>query len=523
GDALVGALTGYESTKRSSASSEGRRLFDDSLTSADEDFDGGDGGSGSDLGVGIRARAPRLAVQVRRKRGWGIGINLQQTLALRAAAATAVWFFDVNPVEPDDVLAATADGLLRSRDGGATWPLVLTGPTPPERIINHIARDPKDPTRLFVGTGRGMHVSRDGGETFDRIEHPFIVTSDVRWIDIDPARPEVLYVGATWGLLRSTDGGLNFSIAFLNPWPPLSLVRQVMVDPHRPERIWLATADGLMVRDGEKAEFDRAGGLLFVGTNVRCLSTDDTPGHLIAVTDTDVWETRDDGKHWQIGWFGPGQWKIAYAMFARGAPETVMVLTEAEVLRVGPLSRTARRRVARAQVDALQARFAEEPPIEEILRVALRRAGLYRPELAARRARARFAGLLPQISTGVAWMPYSPDRDFTNDVMPDEPRLRDPRSGTFSWAATAQWDLQGLVFQRAEAPIARVGRTNLDAERNLRSTVINLFQERRRLLLEAALSDDDARMALLRGLRIEELTAHLNTLTGGLFPPAPAL
>ncbi|MCA9539762.1 MAG: hypothetical protein KC620_12785, partial [Myxococcales bacterium] len=295
GDPLVGALTGLESTKRSSSSSEARRLYDDSLIGDDEDFGGGGDGGGSDLGVGIRARAPRLAVQVRRIRGWNIGINLQQTLALRAAAATAVWFFDVNPADPDDVLAATADGLLRSRDGGGTWPLVLTGPTPPERIINQIARDPTNPKRLFVGTGRGMHVSMDGGETFDRIEHPFIVSSDVRWIDIDPTRPQTLYVGATWGLLRSTDGGVNFSIAFLNPWPPLNLVRQVMVDPHRPERIWLATADGLMVRDGEKAEFDRAGGLLFVGTNVRCLSTDGTPGHLIAVTDTDVWETRDAG------------------------------------------------------------------------------------------------------------------------------------------------------------------------------------------------------------------------------------
>ena len=46
-------------------------------------------------------------------------------------------------------------------------------------------------------------------------------------------------------------------------------------------------------------QLDRVGGLLFVGEDIRCLSPGRAPGHLIAVTPREIWETRDGGAHWQ--------------------------------------------------------------------------------------------------------------------------------------------------------------------------------------------------------------------------------
>lgn len=512
---------GTQFTRKSSSTSEVRGTFDGFQRPGRRIGGGGGGGGGSDLAVGIKSGAPRLAFQVRRKRKWGIGINLQQTLALKAAPATGIWFFDVNPKDPDDVLAATADGLRRSRDGGYSWPLVLTGPTPRERSINHLARRLDDAKIIYAGTGRGLQRSADGGESWEPVGHPFVIASDIRWIDFDRTRPEVFYVGATWGLLRTRDGGENFGLAYRSPWPNQSLVRQVQIDPHDPTKIWLATADGLMLSEDDGQSFERAGGLLFVGSNVRCLSPGKAPGHMIAVTDTEIWETRDGGRNWQIALFGRVQWKISYGMFELGRPESMLVLTEAEVLRYGPPTRA--RRIPPGLIERYRRTIADEPSQAQTVTAALKRANLYRPDLVDYRQGGRWGALLPKVSA--VWARQALDVDNARRQILDTnrmlPELQSDRGGArenWGWAVFAKWDLSRLVFSRSEAPIARIGRTNRYAEWSVRSTVINTFQERRRLLYESFVDESgDPRTRLMRDLRIAELTAHLDVLTGGLF------
>ncbi len=498
-----------------------RRMYDGMFLPGRSLSRGGGGGAGSDLAVGIKSGAPRLAFQVRRKRKWGIGINLQQTLALKAAPATGMWFFDVDPKNPNDVLAATADGLRRSRDGGDSWPLVLTGPTPRERAINHLARRPDDPRVIYAGTGRGLQISRDGGESWEPAGHPFVVASDIRWVDFDRTRPDVFYVGATWGLLRTKDGGRSFGLAFRSSWPRLSLVRQVQIDPHDPRRIWLATADGLLLSEDDGASFERVGGLLFVGTNVKCLSPGPAPGHMIAVTDTEIWETRDGGENWQIALFGRVQWKISYGMFELGRPESILVLTEAEVLRFGPVDRA--EAIPEVLLERYRRRIASEPSQGQAVRRALEQAGVYRPTLVATRARARWSSLLPKVNLvgGFRDLDTGVRKDRILETVNPVPELNVAGTGLdggFAWRVWASWDLSGLLFARAEAPIARVGRTNRYAEWSIRSTVINAYQERRRLIYESMTDGrPDPRVGLMRGLRIDELTAQLDMMTGGLF------
>jgi len=516
-------VTGFGSqfTRKSSSTAEVRGTFDGFQRPGRSLGGASGGGGGSDLAVGIKSGAPRLAYQVRRKRKWGIGINLQQTLALKAAPATGMWFFDVDPTDADDVLAATADGLRRSRDGGCSWALVLTGPTPRERSINHLARRADDPDIIWAGTGRGLQISNDGGENWEPAGHPFVIASDIRWVDFDRTRPGVIYVGATWGLLRTDDGGKSFGLAFRSPWPPQSLVRQVQIDPHDPTRVWLATADGLLLSEDDGETFERAGGLLFVGTNVRCLSPGEDPGHMIAATDTEIWETRDSGKNWQIALFGRVQWKITYAMFEAGRPESMLVLTEAEVLRYGPPTRA--RPVSEALLERYRRTVAHEPTQAQAVTAALKRANLYRPDLVAYRQAGRWGALLPSVSA--VWARQLLDVSAarrqvidTNQMLPERVSDRSGARENSGWAVWAKWDLSRLVFSRSEAPIARIGRTNRYAEWSLRSTVINTFQERRRLLYEAFVDEDaDPRAGLMRDLRIDELTAHLDVLTGDLF------
>jgi len=93
----------------------------------------------------------------------------------------------------------------------------------------------------------------------------------------------------------------------------------------------------------------------------------------------------------------------------------------------------------------------------------------------------------------------------------------------YAFSVFAHWNLDQLLFTRAETPITRAARVNRGAAWMLRSTVINLYGERRRLLLESFADPTGGRVALLRALRLEELTAHLNALAGDVLEPMPAL
>ena len=79
-----------------------------------------------------------------------------------------------------------------------------------------------------------------------------------------------------------------------------------------------------------------------------------------------------------------------------------------------------------------------------------------------------------------------------------------------------------MIFTSAESIGRRVARVNRKLESEVTYTVITLYSERRRLLFDAITSPGSPRAQLLRNLRLEELTAHLNALTGHVYEPYEA-
>ena len=516
-----GYTLNHEVLKASSDAGAIKAQYNDMFEAAS----GGGGGSasaGSDLAVGIRARAPRLALQVRRKRGWAVGTSLQQSLALKAGGGTAIHFFDIDPEDPERVLVATADGLRRTTDGGYSWPLVLTGATKQARHVNHIARSPENRNVIFVGTSQGLKISQDGGETWQPALNPLASSSDVRWIEFDTSAPGVVYVGVTFGLLRSKDGGRSFKLIFRSAWPPLRRVRTVRRDPHDPQRVWLATADGLLLSSNGGETFERVGGLVFVGSSVWTLTFGKNPGQVYATTTRDIWETRDGGKSWTIAYFGPNQWKNRFTVKDLSRDDSLLILTQAEVLRYGPAPQ---RTVTLDAVQRFRRKTADEPALNTVVKAALQRSGLYIPDLLGYRQGARWSGLLPVVEANFGYLDFRGENLRTNQQVRADgvaEALNAPFETTV-FSVFAYWDLDELVFTRNEAPITRVARLNLHLEWVVKSTVVTLYEERRRLLLESYVRPQTGRIGLLQALRLEELTAHLNAMAGDLFQPMPAL
>lgn len=451
--------------------------------------------------------------------GFAARVRYKSLLSERVAEEVAISWLSVHPRDPMDVLAGSSEGVMRSRDGGFSWPSTLSGPTPAQRAVNVIARNPLDPDHVLVGTRQGLHVSHDGGDTFSALTHPFVATDNIRTVVFDPRDSRWLYVGATWALLRSKDGGQTFEIIRRDPDADFSYANRLALDPQDPRRVLLGTRSGLALSTDGGETFARTGGPDFIGEWVTSI-TATGPERFLVSTWRDLWESTDGGRTFRVVLYGGTQWAVTQT--TPTGDGGVWMTTEAELLRL-----TADPHAERVPA-GLRARFGEaisaEPSLNEMIRRAQTRAGVWRADLDAYRAGGQFSHLLPRLTVDVRGgaIPAAFNGGFTTRL----PISNRVDAGGLSYGVFGRWDLRALLWRNDQGATAlyRLSKQNRALAQTLRDQIIALYQERRRLILDRLITPRPERRAqLLRDLRFEELTAHLNALTGDPLPPFSAL
>jgi hypothetical protein len=163
---------------------------------------------------------------------------------------------------------------------------------------------------------------------------------------------------------------------------------------------------------------------------------------------------------------------------------------------------------------------AEDPPIEA-LRAAATAQVLAEPGRARSLVeRARFAGWLPELRIMV-------DRRFARTESVDlgtstnEAALAPvgiDSNNDVRYQARATWDLSKIIFNSDEIGAQFQALRTADTRREIESLVIRLYFERRRLKAESTTADDlDMLPGSRRELRIAEIEAELDALTGDAF------
>ena len=451
--------------------------------------------------------------------GFAPRVRYKSLLSSRVAEEVAISWLSVHPRDPTDVLAGSSQGVMRSRDGGYSWPSTLSAPTPAQRFVNVIARNPIDANHVFVGTRQGLHVSRDGGDTFSSLEHPFVATDNVRTVVFDPRDSQWVYVGVSWALLRSRDAGQTFEIVRRDADADFSFANRLALDPQDPNRVLLGTRSGLALSTDGGATFARTGGPDFIGEWITSI-TATGPRRFLVSTWRDLWETRDGGLTFQVVLYGGTQWAITHTKPAGNG--AVWMTTEAEILRL-----SLDPRAERVPAD-LRSRFGEiigaEPSLNDMIRRAQTRAGVWRADLTAYRERGQYSHFLPRLTVDIRGgdVPAQFNGGFTSRL----PISNRVNAGGMSYGVFGRWDLRSLLWRNDQGATAlyRLARQNRDLAKTLRTQVIALYQERRRLILDRLISPrPERRTQVLRDLRFEELTAHLNALTDDALPPFSAL
>jgi len=171
----------------------------------------------------------------------------------------------LDPLNPNHIYAATADGVFFSTNAGARWVKFKTGLSGGALFTHSLTINPATPSTLYVGTERGVFKSTDSGTNWTAINSG-LGDSNVFALALDPTAPSTLYAGTTNGLFKTVNDGGVWN-AF-NTGLAVSNISVIAIDPNNTTTIYAGThgrdtfgnTDAFLARFGPNPYFVVFGG-----------------------------------------------------------------------------------------------------------------------------------------------------------------------------------------------------------------------------------------------------------------------
>jgi len=162
------------------------------------------------------------------------------------------------------------------------------------------------------------------------------------------------------------------------------------------------------------------------------------------------------------------------------------------------------------------AQFESEPGIRETQEAAIRYAEVHNEKIREWRKNVKQRAILPTLSVGVSHDINNTSEIYTSStanywtVGPDEKST--------GWDVRASWDLGDLIWNNDQNNIDVRSRLLVQLRDDILNEVTRLYFERRKLQIDILTNPPKSlRMQLAKKLRLQELTAGIDALTGGWF------
>ncbi len=184
---------------------------------------------------------------------------------------------------------------------------------------------------------------------------------------------------------------------------------------------------------------------------------------------------------------------------------------------VTPLAPPVNFDAARTSLDAYQ----HEPSIRRVQRLAVAYAGLDPLVLRGLRARARLAAVVPDLRFKIARVVDDGGRagtEFDELGAAHEVSATETRERRLRFEGELRWFPSEVVFRHEETKLVRESRHAAHERIQLLETVTRVYFDRRRAQLALTTAhgpDHVARVSMM--LEVQQLTAELDALTGGVF------
>lgn len=234
----------------------------------------------------------------------------------------------LDPSSSSTVYAATARGLFKSVDAGATWR--PTGAGLNKHSLLALAVDPRAPSNLYATTDTGgVFRSADAGEHWSEANEG-IGARYVGAIAVDPHHAGSVYAGAEAGrVFHSTDAGATWK-ELASPTSRVG-VTVVAVDPVTPGLVYVGTnSEGIYWSTDEGLKWSRPSGRMSHGT-VWNLMFEHAPGSLFVGTHDGLFRSTNAGSSWTPSNRGLRSWNVLALAADPASPGTVYAGTAAAI------------------------------------------------------------------------------------------------------------------------------------------------------------------------------------------------
>ena len=166
------------------------------------------------------------------------------------------------------------------------------------------------------------------------------------------------------------------------------------------------------------------------------------------------------------------------------------------------------------QKQDILSRFEGEPGIIDVQKAAIEYAEVHPDKIKKWRDAAARKAFLPNVSMGL-------DRyvtDYWHWDSGTNPDTLQKGKDTVSWDVTMTWDMGELIWNSDQTSIDTRSKLMVELRDDIMNEVTRTYFERRRLQIDLLASPpQDLKLSLEKELRLQELTADIDALTGNYF------
>lgn len=444
-------------------------------------------------------------------------------------------YFDENRM-----LLLTSEGLFESRNEGKRWKKIFQGTKKDERNVLSLSRHPHHQNVLYLGTEGGLFLSHDSGRTWqketnelsrqlihklevDRDNNELFIAGEKGLYRVIPQQNRLDRVYTTKARTASEEIHLETELtneSDLEIPAEQDQIRTIAITHHPFPSIAIGTREGVFVSEDEGNHWERLPLSGLRNTRILDLAYSPKKDSLFAATEEGVYGYNQNKKRWKELFEGLSPTRINRLTFVSGESDMLYAATDDGIYRIAieielpqpePISLFPEK-----QWNLLAELFKTEPTVGMIQKEAIRYANVSNWKTKRWQWASRIRALVPSFSVGKNFSTSDTvdlDRGSTNE--PDV-YIVGPKDRNRAWDFDLNWNLSDLIWNSSQTSIDLREKSMVELRDDILSEVTRLYFERRRAQVEFILEPpSDSLDHMNQLLRIDELTANLDALTGG--------
>jgi len=442
---------------------------------------------------------------------------------------TTVNFLLFDPANSNAIYAATGNGLFYSANCGKSWNRIFKGKNYFENECRVLA---VLTPRIYLGTKGGLFISSDHGRSWHK-ETANFGSSNILAVASNQKEPDYIYIACVDGILKSKDKGSSWEKIF-NAHPTevdsdneekiegqdeeerFSDIRYFALEENNSNHLYLATSRGVYRSQDRGSSWDLLSGAGLIQRDVKFLLVSGE-SQLYSANKSGIFKYDND--HWQELSLGLMATEISF--LALDSQNNLYAASDKGLFRTENFHIS-----DKEKHDAFALYSRNEPKIGEIQKAAVRYAEVEPEKIKEWRRLAAKRALLPSLSVGIdrdnnrttsssIWGIYgngsTPGRYY---IGPDD----QTRYKNKNYSISLTWQLGDLIYSDDQTSIDVRSRLTTQLRGDILDEVTKLYFERLRVKMELDnLSIEDRKKRFEKELKLQELIASLDGLTGGYF------